>query len=79
MGSNQTEQSFVFFEMGPLPQVSGFTLLRDVGNEIVESSSFSCRDSKPAEIYSGARPEACVATHFQAPSRRMKVSVNLKR
>ena len=35
--------------------------------------------AQPAEIYFGGSPEACEATHFQALSRRMKVSVNLKR
>ena len=31
------------------------------------------------KLYSGARPDACVATHFQVLPLRMKVSVNLKR
>jgi hypothetical protein len=35
--------------------------------------------AQPAEIYFGGSPEACEATHFQALSRRMKVSENLKR
>ena len=77
MRSNQTSNLSYSSNMGPLPQVSGFTLLCDFADEIVESSSSV--GQQPAEIYSGARPEACVATHFQAPSRRMKVSVNLKR
>ena len=47
MGSNQTSNLSYSSNMGSLPQVSGFTLLRDVGDEIVESSSFVGTASLP--------------------------------
>jgi len=37
--TNQTSNLADSSNMGPLPQVSSFTLLCDFGNEIVESSS----------------------------------------
>src|SRR5215471_7020596 len=41
--------------------------------------NFASLSRRPPTIYFGGSPEACEATHFQALSRRMKVSVNLKR
>jgi hypothetical protein len=56
-----------------MPAKQWTTRLAVVGSECAAFAA------QPAEIYFGGSLEACEATHFQALSRRLKVSVNLKR
>jgi hypothetical protein len=55
-----------------MPAKQWTTRLAVVGSECAAFYRAARRDF-------GGSPEACEATHFQALSRRMKVSVNLKR